>query len=244
MKFLPGCLAMVLVGFVLTSSSYAQKDILGDLNCDGLVNDVDKNDLSIILFSGQFDPDADLNQDGVVNFLDILPMLNLCRFALGDGNGDGEVNFEDLSGFSSAMNVYNRQYDFDGDGDVDNIDVVPFLDAINGVANSGIIGDLNGDCLINDADENDLVGRLISGACDPLADLNQDGVVNFSDIDLIQDLCEFSLGDGDGNRLFNSLDINGFVDALSSYDRQYDFNGDGVVDSAGDLNAFFKVLGS
>ena len=87
------------------------------------------------------------------------------------------------------------------------------------------------------------MGVLISGVFDPLADLNQDGFVNFSDIGPIQDLCDLSLGDGNGDGEVNSFDINGFLDALNSYDRQYDFNGDGVVDQAGDLDPFIKVMG-
>ena len=136
---------------------------------------------------------------------------------------------------------YNRQYDFDGDGDVDNDDVQWFLDALQGVANSGVIGDLNGDCLINDADKAILARLVQSGLFDTLADMNLDGVVDFEDVGLAQQMCTLSLGDGNADGEVNVLDISGLLDALNGYDRLYDFDGDGDVDNV-DIRVFTKVL--
>lgn len=242
MKFLPAFLVVILVSFVPVSSSLAQKDIFGDFNCDGLINEVDKLAHARILAAGQFDPDADFNLDGVVNPSDFLILENLCQFALGDGNGDGAVDSLDNLGFRIAFNgSYNRQYDFDGDGIVGNSDVQLFLDALLGVANSGIIGDLNGDCLINDADKAILSRLIQAGLFDPLADLNQDGVVDLLDVGPAQQLCAFSLGDGNADGIVNSFDIGGLFAAMSNYDRQYDFDGDGDVDNT-DTQVFIKIL--
>ena len=242
MKFLPAFLVVVLASFVPVSSSLAQKDILGDFNCDGLINEADKLDQARILAAGQFDPDADLNLDGIVNLSDVPIIINLCQLALGDGNGDGVVDSLDIPGFRSAFNgSYDRQYDFDGDGVVGDSDVPRFIDALLGVANSGIIGDLNGDCLINDADKAILSRLIQAGLFDPLADLNQDGVVDLLDVGPARQLCAFSLGDGNADGIVNSFDIGGLFAAMSNYDRQYDFDGDGDVDNI-DTRVFIKIL--
>ena len=242
MKFLPAFLVVVFVSFVAVSSSLAQKDIFGDLNCDGLINDADKIVQANIIAAGDFERDADLDLNGEVNLLDIAPLQSLCRYALGDGNGDGVVDSLDIPGFRSAFNgSYDRQYDFDGDGVVGDSDVPRFIDALLGVANSGIIGDLNGDCLINDADKAILSRLIQAGLFDPLADLNQDGVVDLLDVGPARQLCAFSLGDGNADGIVNSFDIGGLFAAMSNYDRQYDFDGDGDVDNI-DTRVFIKIL--
>ena len=246
MKFIPAFLVMVLVCFVSASSSLAQKNIFGDLNCDGLINEADKLILVDLLAAGAFDPNADLNLDGSLDSLDIGPYRRLCLFALGDGDDSGSVDILDISSFLVALGgAYNRQHDFDGDGDVDNIDLRAFIDALSGTATSSILGDLNGDCLVNDADKRELARLISSGGFDPNADLNLDGSVTLLDIGPIRELCVFSLGDGDRNGDVNILDISSFLVALGggagAYDRLHDFDGDGDVDNV-DLPAFIKVL--
>ena len=243
MKFMPAFLVVVLVCFVPVNSLLAQKDILGDLNCDGLINESDKIALADIIQSGVFNRDADLNLDGFVDLLDINLYDDLCRLALGDGNRDGEVDLLDVQDFNDALTGrYDRQHDFDGDGDVDNDDLARFTEALMGTANSGIVGDLNGDCLINDADKLILDNIIASGQLLRLADVNQDGAVDLLDILPMRQLCTYSLGDGNLNGEVNLLDIRGFVDAfLGRYDRQHDFDGDGDIDGI-DVQAFIKVL--
>ena len=49
--------------------------LVGDVNEDGVVNFMDIPPFIDILISGEFLPRADFNQDGAVNFLDIAPLV-------------------------------------------------------------------------------------------------------------------------------------------------------------------------
>ena len=49
--------------------------VLGDVNCDGVVNLLDVNPFIAALSSGQYNEKADTNQDGVVNLLDVEPFI-------------------------------------------------------------------------------------------------------------------------------------------------------------------------
>ena len=51
--------------------------IQGDVNCDGLVNFLDIVPLIDAITSGDSSPKSDLNNDGVTNFLDIFPFIVL-----------------------------------------------------------------------------------------------------------------------------------------------------------------------
>ena len=215
----------------LAGDAYGQNDLLGDLNCDGLINGAEIPFLIEALQTGSNDPAADYNQDGVVNFSDITPFTNLTEFELGDGNFDGTVSFADIPSFQAALQTYNRQHDFDGDGDVDGIDSNRFLMALAGTAPLSIIGDLNGDDLVNSADIGPFIAELQSGGSNTFADINQDGVVNFSDIGPFTDLLQLPLGDGNGDGIVNGVDISMFINTLSAgvYNRRFDMNGDGIV---------------
>ena len=52
-------------------------DILGDVNCDGVVNLLDVVPFIDLLSSGGFSGKADINQDGVLNLLDVQPFVGL-----------------------------------------------------------------------------------------------------------------------------------------------------------------------
>ena len=52
-------------------------DILGDVNCDGVVNLLDVVPFIDLLSSGGFSGKADINQDGVLNLLDVEPFVGL-----------------------------------------------------------------------------------------------------------------------------------------------------------------------
>jgi len=54
-----------------------QNNLIGDINNDGLINVVDVVQLVNIILSNQEDNNADLNDDGVVNVLDIIALVNL-----------------------------------------------------------------------------------------------------------------------------------------------------------------------
>ena len=51
--------------------------LLGDVNCDGVVNLLDVAPFVDILTSGGFSPKADINEDGNVNLLDVAPFVDL-----------------------------------------------------------------------------------------------------------------------------------------------------------------------
>ena len=51
--------------------------IVGDVNCDGLINLLDVAPFVEILSNGTFDPKADINQDGDVDLLDVAPFVAL-----------------------------------------------------------------------------------------------------------------------------------------------------------------------
>ena len=104
------------------------------------------------------------------------------------------------------------------------------------------IGDLNCDGLINRADITPFISALQSDSLE--ADVNQDGVANFSDITALTDLFTFSLGDANRDGAVDNADFSLLINILSfgaPYDRQFDFDGDGDVDGD-DANSFFVVL--
>jgi hypothetical protein len=51
--------------------------VLGDVNCDGLVNLLDISPFVDAISAGQFDPKADMNQDGLVNLIDVQPFVDV-----------------------------------------------------------------------------------------------------------------------------------------------------------------------
>ena len=53
------------------------KFVLGDVNCDGVVDLLDVQPFVILVTSGEFSAKADINGDGVVNLLDVQPFVEL-----------------------------------------------------------------------------------------------------------------------------------------------------------------------
>ena len=51
--------------------------IVGDINCDGLVNLLDVDPFVDLLSNNEFEPKADINQDGELDLLDVAPFVNL-----------------------------------------------------------------------------------------------------------------------------------------------------------------------
>lgn len=75
-----GQLAVDSVGeliMLIGSPGMYQQDLLGDMNCDGVVDLLDVEPFVTIGLGGDFFPKADINQDGVVNLLDIAPFVAL-----------------------------------------------------------------------------------------------------------------------------------------------------------------------
>ena len=51
--------------------------LLGDVNCDGVVDLLDVNPFVELLTNGGFSPKADINQDGILDLLDVNPFVQL-----------------------------------------------------------------------------------------------------------------------------------------------------------------------
>ena len=51
--------------------------LLGDVNCDGVVNLLDVSPFVSLLANGEYQDKADINQDGGVNLLDVSPFVFL-----------------------------------------------------------------------------------------------------------------------------------------------------------------------
>ena len=67
-------------GEVLTQFSMAPvsgKTLVGDVNCDGVINLLDVGPFVDFLLNGGFDEKADVNEDGIVNLLDVEPFIAL-----------------------------------------------------------------------------------------------------------------------------------------------------------------------
>ena len=53
------------------------QEILADLNNDGIINILDIVSLVNLVLSSDYDENGDINQDGVLNILDIVSLVNL-----------------------------------------------------------------------------------------------------------------------------------------------------------------------
>lgn len=53
-----------------------QAPLLGDVNCDGLVNLLDVDPFITLINRGGFSTKADMNEDGAVNLLDVVPFID------------------------------------------------------------------------------------------------------------------------------------------------------------------------
>ena len=54
-----------------------KKTLLGDVNCDGVINLLDVEPFISLINSGGFSTKADINEDGSVNLLDVAPFVDL-----------------------------------------------------------------------------------------------------------------------------------------------------------------------
>ncbi len=148
--------------------------------------------------------------------------------------GDGS----DASGSYLAMGAHST----DQSGAID-VDFFGFAPGIHIPAAGGLIGDFNGDGVLDATDIDDLTTKSGSGLNPPEYDLNSDTVVDSVDVGVwVKDLYHSWIGDANLDGEFNSGDL---VVVLSSgaYEADVDatwssgdFNGDGRTNS-GDLVA-------
>ena len=63
--------------YMLVSPSASKEVLLGDVNQDGVVNLLDVVPFVDLLAGGGFQDEADINQDGAVNLLDVGPFIDV-----------------------------------------------------------------------------------------------------------------------------------------------------------------------
>ena len=64
-------------GCINLNINFEDPILLGDVNCDGLVNLLDVAPFVDLISNGDFNPKADINEDGNVNLLDVAPFVDL-----------------------------------------------------------------------------------------------------------------------------------------------------------------------
>lgn len=140
MKYL---LSMLVFGLAIcvTSQADAQNGfvLIGDVDGDGLVTweeyDNDFN-AAIRAFSstGAYNPAADFNKDGAVDFADILPFADILHFSRGDLDRNCSVDFGDIPLFINLL--MNGNFDALADVNEDNAvgfgDISSFISALQG----------------------------------------------------------------------------------------------------------------
>ena len=164
----------------------ATQHLAGDLNGDGNVGFQD-----FLVFSTSFgEPGStdqgDLDGDGSVLFADFLILQDNFGLELGDVDRDGMVALPDAYAIRDAILAeveYDGQLDVNGDCLVDLAD----LEQVKGLLKEFPDADINLDGVI---DENDLAiaaanfnTEVIGGWID--GDVNEDGIVNFADFIVI-----------------------------------------------------------
>lgn len=116
---------------------------------------------------------GDFDGGGVVNSMDQAQIdSEIASLDGGSQDGDGAVNGSvTVVSFASAFNVH----DVTGDGVINSAD--------RAALGPALVGDLNGDCVVNFADLNLVVSFFNTGNED--GDVNGDGLVNFADLNLV-----------------------------------------------------------
>ena len=64
-------------GCINLNVTFEESFVLGDVNCDGLVNLLDVDPFIDLISTGEFNPKADINGDDNVNLLDVDPFIEL-----------------------------------------------------------------------------------------------------------------------------------------------------------------------
>ncbi len=191
----------------------------------------------MMLFAGplaaQCSVDNDINNDGVVDFLDAEDLFNYL-FAMG--------------GKPTCMS----EADANGDGSINIADVVAILNQV--ACEEALLGDVNGSEVVALADVNYLLNYLFLGGPEPtpclaVADVNLDGDVNISDaLALGSSLpCPGVPGDVNGDESVNIADLLLVAKSFSEdvtfvpCDLAGDLNQDGQFNIA-DLIAYFALF--
>ena len=164
-------------------------------------------------------------------------------FALGNELTWNDINARDWLGTYHLIAVYDRALTEDEVGE----NFAAGESAL--IQGGGLLGDFNGDGMLDVVDVNALNAQISTGAADTSFDLNSDGAVDESDLQIwVKDLKNTWIGDANLDGEFNSSD---FVtvfsackfeqDTAASWE-EGDWNGDGRF-SSGDFVAAFTDAG-
>ena len=222
------------------ASASPEYPLFGDINDDCIV---DKADIKPIKQLAQgyriYVPyNTDLNNDGATDWMDyylaVGASTSSCgRRLIGDVNGDGIVNMTDtldvLGGYGSTG---SNALDINRDFVVDQIDLDMVSAQRGDTMGRRVLGDVNGDYLVNSADVVETLS--LTGSSTNAADLNRDGDVTAHDLNGIQSqlgetACSQLPGDANGDRQVDVYDLILVYMSVGSSLTQFDCDKDGSV---------------
>jgi hypothetical protein len=208
--------------------------VLGDADGSGVVTSADIRTALAQLGRGG---SADCDGDGVVTRSDI--QMTQARLGAtttttlqGDINGDRVVDGADQSLLEAHFGTDWARADLDGNGSVSLSDLMDLLAAMSDTTAQVLLGDINGDGAVDNADQ-EIMEALFSSD-DVVADLNGDGMVDSGDLllflggfgSIYADNLE---GDVDGNCVVGPEDLALVQASMGSDWIQADVNGDTAV---------------
>jgi hypothetical protein len=166
-----------------------------------------------------------------------------------DINDDRLVDLNDLSLVLAQMGTSGPEGDINEDGWVDESDLQLVQDAYGRDCSSSPltplpgtgIGDLNGDCVIDQEDLAILLAHY--GPCPPpppedpdqrcIGDLNGDLVVDDADLDILLAHYDTVVGDVDGNGIVDQTDMDRVLAAYNTCDGDPGYDADADIDNSG-----------
>jgi hypothetical protein len=234
-----------MLSFALLTTSVASAQICGDINDDGVLDELD---LDLCTINTPEFPwwVCDFNDDGMLTFEDRLVWIHELKGTwLGDKDLDGEFNSRDMI----LMFVFGKyetgemamwvEGDVDGDWRFNSSDlVIAFAD---GGYEKGprLIGDYNRNGLLDAGDLDLQAIAMTIGPATPEYDLHKDGVIDYEDRRIwVNDLKDTWIGDANLDYEFNSSDFvqvfqrGKYETGLEAGWQEGDFNGDTVFSSS------------
>ena len=213
-----------LVAFV--ACAQAQCVCPADHDCNGFVNG-DDFDGFVLSFEAGADS-ADFNGDSFVNGQDFDCFVRAfergCCVYSADVTGDGQVRCDDLSTFVALYNTGDFRADANCDGVIDTIDYDVFtllLTIARGDTDgSGSYACDDREAYLEDFDEGDI-----------FADMDCDGDVDQTDLEIYEENFERVRDDFDGDSRISCRDFEAFTRLFEEGDPRADLDCDGVVTS-------------
>lgn len=221
--------------------------LLGDVNGDGLVSASDIRRALAMASSNH--PAADIDSDGDVTATDFALIeanfgASAASRVLGDADASGVVSNADLQTAMAQLGQAGSA-DCDGDGVVTTSDISMVQARMGATTSTTLPGDINGDRVVDGADQSLLEAHL--GTDWARADLDGNGNVSITDLmDLLAAMSDTTaqvlLGDVNGDGAVGAVDQQMMEALLSSDDVVADLNGDGLVTN-NDMLSFLEGFG-